>query len=131
MSARPRYAARFRRYLKPSDALLVGRLSLNFDRGTADRPGRFYLTIDVWCPYCKRQHNHGWVHQPPFRSDAVQHRVAHCSQGSPLVTDEGYYVGLDPEEVEHNRAIVKECEEANAKRKHRPLILSAEKEASA
>lgn len=85
-----------RRKLEPGQPLLVGRL---FVRG---RGLRSSLGLEVWCPYCKTSHVHGWD-DPPFRSDLVSHREAHCTPGSPLY-DRGYHVGLDPSHHAHNRA---------------------------
>ncbi len=78
-----------RRWLAAEDALLVGRVRVSAAPG--QRP---ILLIAVWCPYCKRTHEHGWP-EPPFRADHVEHRVAHCGDKSPL-NRRGYYIGLDP-----------------------------------
>jgi hypothetical protein len=49
--------------------------------------------LRVWCPHCKTYHWHGW--NAANRSDDVEHRVAHCGEGSPF-RDGGYYIGLAP-----------------------------------
>jgi hypothetical protein len=92
-----------RRSLKPDEPLLVGRLRLPEARGFSldSRPS---LLIDVWCPYCKRHHQHCWVED--FASDAVSHRVAHCYAG-PLAHD-GYWIGFDPAQAEANRRTLAE-----------------------
>jgi hypothetical protein len=72
------------------------------------------LLLDVWCPFCKRHHNHGGDHYDPRRLDAVSHRQAHCSDGSPLL-DRGYYVGLDPDAKEESKATL--CSFAEAKKR--------------
>lgn len=95
-----------RRSLRPDDALLVGRLSLHTEGAIPRRP---FLCITVWCPWCHDRHIHGWD-DPPFRSDAVSHRVSHCHQG-PLAQG-GYWIGLDPAHAPHNRKIVLEMQEA-------------------
>ena len=61
--------------LKPTDAVLVGRLYLL--RTYRARPG---LGISVWCPYCKREHHHSWD-ESLTRVDQVDHRAAHCNDG--------------------------------------------------
>lgn len=94
-----------RRSLKPDQPLLVGRLV----RTTGYR-GRPELGLDVWCPFCKRDHNHGWE-DPPFRLDEVSHRVAHCDASSPLY-QAGYWVGLDPAAGAHNRKLKAEVAKA-------------------
>lgn len=86
-----------RRALKPGQALLVGRL----DFAPATRTRDAELRLSIWCPYCRREHEHGWG-DPPFRLDVVEHRTAHCSPGSPLARD-GYFIGADPSHEEHNR----------------------------
>lgn len=86
------------RGLKPDDILLVGRLVV-LDAGL--RVIRPHLGINVWCPFCKREHNHCWD-DPPFRRDFVSHRSPHCTGKQ---TPAGYYVGLDPSHVRHNDTI--------------------------
>ena len=85
-----------RRSLKPSDVLLVGRLYLVRGAGEAPRLG-----LRVWCPYCKRHHDHGLLESLP-KSAAVEHHHAHCNRGSPLL-GQGYYIGLDSEMRKINR----------------------------
>jgi hypothetical protein len=89
------------RSLSPTDALLVGRLSVEQDRLHRGRP---YLTISVWCPFCKRMHDHGWD-DPPVRSDAVTYRVSHCHTS---MLDRGYWIGLDPAARDHNREVLRQ-----------------------
>jgi hypothetical protein len=79
------------RGLKSDQPLLVGHLVI-LDAGL--RSTRPHLGVDVWCPYCHRDHHHGWE-DLPFRLDAASHRVAHCPHGSPF-DEGGYHVGLDP-----------------------------------
>ncbi|MHC5542266.1 hypothetical protein ACYOEI_28925 [Singulisphaera rosea] len=86
------------RGLKPEDILLVGRLVV-LDAGLKNT--RPHLGLVAWCPFCKREHSHGWG-DPPFRRDDVSHRNAHCN--SPAAPT-GYYVGLDPSHVNHNDKI--------------------------
>lgn len=50
-------------------------------------------TIQVWCPYCRIYHIHGWSNNTPD-SDA-EHRVSHCLPGSPLY-EHGYYITVAP-----------------------------------
>lgn len=40
--------------------------------------------IFVWCPFCRKYHQHGWLGKP-------EHRVAHCDMDSPL-SETGYLV---------------------------------------
>jgi hypothetical protein len=98
-----------RRSLKPTDALLVGRLYA-YRQARSRSPGRIgrpALGIKVWCPFCKTTHVHGFE-DPPFRMDAVSHRAAHCiSPGSPLKRA-GYFVGLDPASKVHNLEVARE-----------------------
>src|SRR5690349_12384657 len=93
-----------RRSLKPTDPLLVGRLRLGFE-GFPRRP---HLSLDVWCPYCKREHHHGWG--PENRPDGVEHRAAHCA-GDPFGIA-GYFIGLDPSARDHNRRVAVEYKAA-------------------
>ena len=79
----------------PTDALLVGRLSIA--RGLGGRP---HLTVAVWCPACRATHRHGWELEGEGRS----HRQAHCG-GGPL-REGGYYVGLDPAARAENEAVL-------------------------
>ena len=85
------------RSLKPDDPLLVGRLTVR----RVSPGGKPYLAFDGWCPYCKRDHQHGWAEHLD-RLDAVDHRVAHCGAG-PLAVGRGYWIGLDPSHAEANR----------------------------
>jgi hypothetical protein len=62
---------------------------------------RFVLVIDVWCPYCKQTHTHGWV-ATTWDPRQVEHRAAHCAGGSPLGGD-GCWIGPDPERRDENR----------------------------
>lgn len=50
-------------------------------------------TIQVWCPFCKRHHIHGWE-KGNADSDA-SHRNAHCDPESPLY-DGGYFISVEP-----------------------------------
>ena len=62
--------------------LLVGKLQRN-------------NTISVWCPFCKRHHNHGW--DIDLSKSDVTHRVAHCDiKGSSPFKGGGYYIGIEP-----------------------------------
>lgn len=40
--------------------------------------------IFVWCPFCRKYHQHGWLGEPG-------HRVAHCDMDSPF-SETGYFV---------------------------------------
>ncbi|MBT9146685.1 MAG: hypothetical protein DDT32_00422 [Syntrophomonadaceae bacterium] len=40
--------------------------------------------ISVWCPFCCKFHQHGWLGKPGYR-------VAHCSTDNPLSAT-GYFV---------------------------------------
>jgi hypothetical protein len=95
-----RKAVTRRRFLKPTEALLVGRLHVVPANGEYQP----FLGIDVWCPFCHREHSHGWE-GPEAPLDAVSHRVAHCQPGTPL-DGPGYYIGLDPAEKQHNREAI-------------------------
>jgi hypothetical protein len=90
---------RTRRSLKPDQALLVGKLRRSPRNSLWAEP---VLYLDVWCPYCKTDHNHGWGHESS-RLDAVEHRASHCPGDGPLGTSQGYFIGLDPSHAEHNR----------------------------
>jgi hypothetical protein len=98
---------KLRRSLRPGDPLLVGRLRI-LDGGRGEPPS---LGIDVWCPYCKRAHNHGWAGYDGLpeghRADRVEHRVAHCDAGSPLERS-GYWIAVDALWAEENRATYQE-----------------------
>jgi hypothetical protein len=83
-----------RRSLPRGTPLLVGRVRVEGFRPPV-------LLLEVWCPWCKRLHVHGWSGDDR-RADHVEHRVAHCLDGSPL-QGQGYYVGLDPAAREENR----------------------------
>lgn len=96
-----------RHHLKADQPLLVGRLRLG--RGNRFRP---LLMIDVWCPHCKREHNHGWE-EPPFLADRVEHRCAHCGSDSPFARA-GYWIGLDPAAKAENAEVIATFKEALA-----------------
>lgn len=86
-----------RHHLKPTDVLLVG-LPCHSESGPPQ------LLLDVWCPSCKRLHNHGWGTE---KSDEVHHRTAHCDAESPLKQG-GYYIGVDPGRKDEYKAVVAE-----------------------
>ncbi len=44
------------------------------------------VLLKVWCPFCKKYHEHGW----PTSSVKKSHRVAHCAD-SPF-RNGGYYI---------------------------------------
>lgn len=50
-------------------------------------------TLQVWCPYCKQYHRHGW--DVDNADNDVEHRKAHCRPGSPF-RESGYYIGVAP-----------------------------------
>jgi hypothetical protein len=89
-----------RRSLKPDQPLLVGRLRILDEFRTSTPP---HLGLDVWCPYCKREHNHGWVRPEKITVAGVEHRGAHCSDDSPF-RDGGYWIALDPLAKAENKA---------------------------
>jgi hypothetical protein len=91
-----------RRSLSPANPLLVGPLSAR----RVSPAGQPYVAIAVWCPYCKRRHEHGWDPESR-RSHAVSHRAAHCDDGSPLCGG-GYFIGPDPAHAAANRAALDE-----------------------
>ena len=49
--------------------------------------------IHVWCPYCRRYHEHGWEKSMP--SWAIESRVPHCDDESPLRGND-YWIGREP-----------------------------------
>lgn len=76
----------------PNRPLLRGILiDLGPWRDAPDRPGwqRQSATISVWCPWCARWHYHGW--DPEHNGSHVEHRCAHCGDGSPF-RETGYYI---------------------------------------
>lgn len=89
-----------RRSLKPDQPLLVGRLDILdiFRRSTAP-----HLGLNVWCPYCRREHNHGWGRPDKITIAEVEHRCAHCGDGSPFRKG-GYWIALDPASAVENKA---------------------------
>ena len=50
-------------------------------------------TMSFFCPSCTREHHHGLMEE--FE---LGHRIAHCTQNSPL-KDRGYYVFLKSPKV--------------------------------
>lgn len=72
--------------------ILLGHISYN---------GPDCCQIAVFCPYCHRNHHHGW----PSRSaepGRLEHRVCHCfdtprrrAKDSPY-WGKGYLIGIDP-----------------------------------
>jgi hypothetical protein len=89
------------RSLKPGEALLQGRLRV---LNAAHLKGEPSLGLDAYCPFCRRDHQHGWVDDAGrFPGATIDHRVAHCDgdKGSPL---DGYWIGLDPHSVVANKA---------------------------
>jgi len=57
------------------------------------RPGwqRRYAYLYVWCPWCRTGHVHGW--DPAHNAGHIEHREAHCADGSPML-EEGYLVSV-------------------------------------
>jgi hypothetical protein len=100
--------AKRKRRLGPADVLLVGRLYMH-RRGPVR--GKPTLGIEVWCPYCKRHHVHGWD-TIPLRADSVSHRSAHCDGEEPRLSD--YWIGPDPSAIDHNREVARQFERAAA-----------------
>ena len=94
-----------RRSLPRGLPLLVGRV-----RVEGFRPP--IMQLDVWCPYCKRVHVHGWSPEDR-RADHAEHRVAHCLDGSPL-QEGGYYVGLDSAACGENKRAFAEYDRITA-----------------
>jgi hypothetical protein len=96
---------KLRRSLRPGEPLLVGRVRI-LDGGRAEPPS---LGIDVWCPYCKRAHNHGWVGYDGLpeghRADRVEHREPHCDHRSPFERS-GYWIAQDPSSAAENQATI-------------------------
>jgi hypothetical protein len=93
---------RLRHGLKPTEPLLVGRLYIY-----QDRKG---VGVEVWCPYCKATHAHGWLGlgERPARSNAVSHRCAHCHVKESPFKNRGYWIGLDPSHSTYNRRILRQ-----------------------
>lgn len=60
-------------------------------------------TLEVWCPYCRKTHIHGWSKETPD-SDA-EHRIAHCHRGSPLY-NKGYYITVLPKKRSEYQTVV-------------------------
>lgn len=58
------------------------------------------LTLRCWCPYCRREHSHGWP-EPGWPLTASVHRAAHCDTG-PLLTG-GNWIMPDPALADANR----------------------------
>jgi len=73
-------------------------------RNYPDKPGyQFRMAeISVWCPYCKRHHQHGW--DPADSARVKSHRGAHCTEPGPF-QETGYYISVwrrkDPEAKAH------------------------------
>jgi hypothetical protein len=82
---------RRRHTLRHDEPLLVG--FLDFDAEPFQRSAPPALYLEVFCPYCKVVHTHGWF--ADSRPDAVDVRHAHCRTDSPL-TPTGYHIGLHP-----------------------------------
>jgi hypothetical protein len=97
----------------PGDtAVLVGRLQLNRDGG------RVVLTLHAWCPWCRKEHVHGWPDwdEPMAR---VGHRVTHCDYPQPVRFSD-YFIGLDPAWRKHNEAVLAEARAWRDARARRP-----------
>lgn len=102
-----------RRSLPRELPLLVGRV-----RAIGGRPPA--MQIEVWCPFCKRNHVHCWSPEDR-RADHVEHRVAHCLDGSPL-REGDYYIGLDPDAREENKRAFAEHDRLAAAGRHRGRV---------
>ncbi len=71
-------------------------------------------TIQVWCPFCRRFHTHGW--NPRDDGRTAEHRVAHCHDPASPFHATGYYITVwrksDPEYAAHivppGKAIVRQ-----------------------
>lgn len=70
-------------------------------------------SINVWCPFCKRNHVHG--------AASMGHRVAHCTDvNSPFLVT-GYDIGVDPtlltfgRQVKHLKSKLDELREKHAR----------------
>ncbi len=59
--------------------------------------------IHVWCPFCRKEHRHGWV---PGETKAT-HRVAHCFPDSPF-TRWGYFIMPRPKKLPLGSRTVRE-----------------------
>ncbi len=92
---------KIRSSLKPDEPLLVGDLVILDSSSVTPGP---HLGVKVWCPYCKRDHNHNWF-DPPFRLDSVRHCTPHCGFGG--FGDGGYFVGLAPSSAEGHRRVIR------------------------
>lgn len=88
---------RIRRGLKQDDILLVGRLVVD--------DGEIY--IHVYCPACKKTHQHCW-HRDPLQS--VSHVSAHCLDG--ILFHRGYYIGIDENFKQEAKEILKNTPQA-------------------
>lgn len=70
-----------------------------------NRPGfeAQYVRLLVWCPHCKRHHEHGW--DPANNGSVAEHRVAHCHDPNSPFDKSGYFVSVfrkaDPEYAAH------------------------------
>ncbi|WP_422932063.1 hypothetical protein [Singulisphaera sp. PoT] len=110
------YDPRTKRGLKPENILLVGRLSINTRLGM-DRP---CLSISVWCPFCKKNHTHGWTDRK-FNGNSISNRGSHCVKKHPAVAS-GYWIGLDPAWAKENKEVYAALEKLRARwdSKHNP-----------
>jgi hypothetical protein len=70
-----------KRWNKRATPLLVGR-----------RRGE--CCIAVWCPFCRKYHEHGW---DPEYAHAAEHRGAHCRDKNSPFHEGGYYIAEEPE----------------------------------
>lgn len=58
---------------------------------TDPRNGHYH--IKVWCPHCRRWHEHSWKRENEY--DDVEHREAHCGHATSFDVG-GYYIALAP-----------------------------------
>ncbi len=80
------------RAVPPDIPVLVGVV----ERVLGQRGRPDVVQLVVYCPYCRRLHEHGWGDTGDHtRVDYVEHRHAHCGDRSPL-REKGYYIALDP-----------------------------------
>jgi len=57
--------------------------------------------IFVWCPFCRKYHQHGWLGEPG-------HRIAHCDIDSPFSGTGYVVVPFSEKELEQMASVLDE-----------------------
>ena len=88
--------------MKKNHSQIDPKTGLNILRGHISYAGQDCCQISIYCPYCHRNHVHGWPSRTED-SNHLEHRSCHCHdtrhrsrKDSPYV-DHGYLIGIKPQ----------------------------------